>query len=364
MAGFCPLLGIVPQPSPEREVDDTLSPIPDQCWKNPTTPMSYRTVVGGPRWLTDDNNTVVFSSTIPMQAEQPVNPQCDVGAWMTVTHQKHGRRNKQEAPPLKSKPNADFRPRLLRRGEAAANLPPTQEEGSETLPTHSPTIPDMDGPITGSQRTPSSSSHMNSKTKSPAHDSSTISPVHLSQNWRRDIAATVVIRRLGFSESLVVDARGFARGIWLLWNPELVSISEIGCHPQALHIHVNADTMPPCILTAIYSSPQDGTCTFFWKSLWVDAGIKLLDHATVGVDLVNINKTVVDYVASDGGWNLGKLRYVLPSEVIGHIVGMSPPRQDLGEYVWVCGGKHTGKFSIKSAYELIINVDGREADDI
>ncbi|CAN0880875.1 Putative ribonuclease H protein At1g65750 [Linum grandiflorum] len=120
----------------------------------------------------------------------------------------------------------------------------------------------------------------------------------------------------------------------------------------------------PIMITGSRSGIRDGTGTLFWTSLWVDAGIKLLDHATVGVELVNINETVADYVAGDGGWNLGKLRSVLPSEVIGHIVGMSPPRHDLGEDIWVWGGEHTGKFSIKSAYELIINVDVRETDDI
>ncbi|CAN0886125.1 hypothetical protein LINGRAHAP2_LOCUS15290 [Linum grandiflorum] len=32
--------------------------------------------MGGPRWLTDNNNAIVYNSTIPMQVEQSVNPRC------------------------------------------------------------------------------------------------------------------------------------------------------------------------------------------------------------------------------------------------------------------------------------------------
>ncbi|CAN0880876.1 hypothetical protein LINGRAHAP2_LOCUS13898 [Linum grandiflorum] len=98
----------------------------------------------------------------------------DFGDWMTVTHRKHGRRNKQDAPPPRSKPIADFRPRLLRRGEAATDISSTQEEGLETLPSQSSTAPVTDGPLKVPQRTPVSSSHTNSKPS--AHDSYTVSP--------------------------------------------------------------------------------------------------------------------------------------------------------------------------------------------
>ncbi|CAN0878194.1 hypothetical protein LINGRAHAP2_LOCUS12346 [Linum grandiflorum] len=67
---------VVPQPNSEQEADDIRSSQPNHNWRNPKAPVSYRTAVGGPRWLTDDNSTVVFSSTIPLQAEQPVNPRC------------------------------------------------------------------------------------------------------------------------------------------------------------------------------------------------------------------------------------------------------------------------------------------------
>ncbi|CAN1247076.1 hypothetical protein LINGRAPRIM_LOCUS3351 [Linum grandiflorum] len=63
-------------PVPNQRDGDGRSPNPDQLWRNSNIPVSYRTAAGGPRWLTDDNNTVVFSSTIPRQAEQPANPRC------------------------------------------------------------------------------------------------------------------------------------------------------------------------------------------------------------------------------------------------------------------------------------------------
>ncbi|CAN0886123.1 hypothetical protein LINGRAHAP2_LOCUS15289 [Linum grandiflorum] len=44
------------------------------------------------------------------------------------------------------------------------------------------------------------------------------------------VGAFKVIRQLEFSNSLVVDACGFAGGIWILLKADLVTITEFGRH--------------------------------------------------------------------------------------------------------------------------------------
>ncbi|CAN1854625.1 hypothetical protein LINPERHAP1_LOCUS41404 [Linum perenne] len=64
---------------------------------------------------------------------------------------------------------------------------------------------------------------------------------------------------------------------------------------------------------------------------------------------------VVNFVNEDGQWDIEKLTNALPSDAVEVVVGMSPPRGDLGADRSVWGGEDNDRFSIKSAYNLLRN---------
>ncbi|CAN1176559.1 Putative ribonuclease H protein At1g65750 [Linum perenne] len=109
------------------------------------------------------------------------------------------------------------------------------------------------------------------------------------------------------------------------------------------------------MLRGARSAIRDGHDTRFWLTRWVDADILLVDCIDEDKPLPNLEETVADYVTEFGQWDFDKLRRYLNQEAIEMIMGMSPPNPDRGEDVWVWGASSDGKFSIKSAYNLIHN---------
>ncbi|CAN1247078.1 Putative ribonuclease H protein At1g65750 [Linum grandiflorum] len=110
----------------------------------------------------------------------------------------------------------------------------------------------------------------------------------------------------------------------------------------------------PWMICGSRSTIRNGEGTLFWTTRWVDAGFELIDHA-LDVDAIDPNATMTDFVLPNGGWNFQKLQAALPDEAIAHIAGMSPPEADSGDDGWTWGLEQSGRFSIKSAYNLITN---------
>ncbi|CAN1779457.1 Putative ribonuclease H protein At1g65750 [Linum perenne] len=97
---------------------------------------------------------------------------------------------------------------------------------------------------------------------------------------------------------------------------------------------------------------RNGKETKFWTTRWVDSGIKLLD-AAVDPASVNLEMSVAEVVTSERCWDFAKLQPLLSTEAIDLIAGMTPPAPDRGEDQWVWGLDSKGKFTIKSAYNLL-----------
>ncbi|KAJ4842578.1 hypothetical protein Tsubulata_038315 [Turnera subulata] len=78
--------------------------------------------------------------------------------------------------------------------------------------------------------------------------------------------AANVIRRLGYTNSHRVDARGYSGGIWVLWNEREVGINILLDHTQFIHMQacLNGATF---LATAIYASPQEKWRRFLWNNL-------------------------------------------------------------------------------------------------
>ncbi|CAN1786910.1 Putative ribonuclease H protein At1g65750 [Linum perenne] len=103
------------------------------------------------------------------------------------------------------------------------------------------------------------------------------------------------------------------------------------------------------------SAIRNGRDTMFWTSRWVDSGIRLLDFAVDTNIELNLGDSVADFLNLDGQWDIEKLTSSLPSDVVDSVVGMSPPRETMGEDGLVWGREDNGRFSIKSAYSLVRN---------
>ncbi|CAN1819551.1 Putative ribonuclease H protein At1g65750 [Linum perenne] len=98
---------------------------------------------------------------------------------------------------------------------------------------------------------------------------------------------------------------------------------------------------------------RDGYETRFWTTKWADSGDCLIDLIDETHPIPNLNDCVTDFVTQDDQWDVTKLSQALPQDAVSLVIGMSPPRADRGEDLWVWGGEKSGQFSIKSAYQII-----------
>ncbi|CAN1144861.1 Putative ribonuclease H protein At1g65750 [Linum perenne] len=115
------------------------------------------------------------------------------------------------------------------------------------------------------------------------------------------------------------------------------------------------DTM----LDGAQSAIRDGFETLFWRNKWVDSGVRLLDFAITSAPGFDLECTVALMTDNEGQWDYQKLERQLVPEAIDIVTGMSPPQADKGEDDWVWGLESSGRFSIRSAYNLICETDSR-----
>ncbi|CAN1788388.1 Putative ribonuclease H protein At1g65750 [Linum perenne] len=109
----------------------------------------------------------------------------------------------------------------------------------------------------------------------------------------------------------------------------------------------------PYMMAGARAGIRDGQLTSFWESKWLDSGITLGDWAAASDPDFNPMDRVADFVIGDEGWDLDKLNKLLPNDIVEQVVGRSPPRDDLGPDIWLWGDNHDGRFTVKSAYNMI-----------
>lgn len=71
--------------------------------------------------------------------------------------------------------------------------------------------------------------------------------------------AIATIKKLGFKYHIISDARGFAGGIWILWNSDDVHLSPLVLHEQFIHVEVKVKDEAPWFLSAIYASLRESS---------------------------------------------------------------------------------------------------------
>ncbi|KAJ4839856.1 hypothetical protein Tsubulata_030162 [Turnera subulata] len=82
------------------------------------------------------------------------------------------------------------------------------------------------------------------------------------------VKAERVIRRLRFPNSHRAEARGYAGGIWVLWDAGRTKVSIVHSHTQFIHFTV--DTEKGLVeFTAVYASPQEKWRRYLWDNLEV-----------------------------------------------------------------------------------------------
>ncbi|CAN1168292.1 hypothetical protein LINPERHAP2_LOCUS27744 [Linum perenne] len=79
--------------------------------------------------------------------------------------------------------------------------------------------------------------------------------------------ASKVMDKIGFDSRLVEDARGFAGGIWVLWNKKCVNINERGRSEQAIHFEIKGLDDSSSLVSAVYASPYATSRTLLWDEL-------------------------------------------------------------------------------------------------
>ncbi|CAN1179460.1 Putative ribonuclease H protein At1g65750, partial [Linum perenne] len=93
------------------------------------------------------------------------------------------------------------------------------------------------------------------------------------------------------------------------------------------------------------------------ERLWVEAGMRLDDFVDTSKPEFDVSCTVADMTMEDGGWNFELLENLLQPEMVDLVAGMAPPRPNRGDEDWIWGREDSGKFTIKSAYNLICQTE-------
>ncbi|CAN1308617.1 Putative ribonuclease H protein At1g65750, partial [Linum perenne] len=119
----------------------------------------------------------------------------------------------------------------------------------------------------------------------------------------------------------------------------------------------------PNVVNGIQQSIVDGRSTRFWTDRWVDSGVLLIDHA-LNIQGVNASTCVADLCSANGDWNADLIFSVLPRDIALQVIGMSPPRNNIGQDSFIWGLEPTGKFTVRSAYQLLTDSSSKLTDPI
>ncbi|CAN1809534.1 Putative ribonuclease H protein At1g65750 [Linum perenne] len=115
---------------------------------------------------------------------------------------------------------------------------------------------------------------------------------------------------------------------------------------------------------ACHQNVRNGKDTLFWSSRWLDSDIILADHAIGDLSGEDLQLTVAEARSPDGSWNWELLRRSLPPHIIGLVAGMEPSGDNLGEDGIIWGPDPRGKFTLKTAYEILASAGDQTEQDI
>lgn len=91
-----------------------------------------------------------------------------------------------------------------------------------------------------------------------------------------------VIRKLRFRKQIISEATRFAGGIWVIWNRDDITMSDIKIRKQFVHVKVCKKDEQDWFLTTIYACPRDHERKECWDELAEVAGNMQDDWLLVG----------------------------------------------------------------------------------
>ncbi|CAN0891969.1 Putative ribonuclease H protein At1g65750 [Linum grandiflorum] len=117
----------------------------------------------------------------------------------------------------------------------------------------------------------------------------------------------------------------------------------------------------PILNNGVQWAIRNGRLTKFWKDKWLDSGLILIDHA-LNIQGVSSDSCIADFVLDCGSWNTALIYFCLPAHIAIQVLGMTPPDGQLGMDSMAWGLEPSGKFTIKSAYLLLRDLQDEMAD--
>ncbi|XP_015970877.1 uncharacterized protein LOC107494332 [Arachis duranensis] len=79
--------------------------------------------------------------------------------------------------------------------------------------------------------------------------------------------AKEVIKNLGLNNFILVEARGYSGGIWILWRNDNINIKPIQLHSQYIHAIVEENNKAHWLLSIIYGSPREMERREAWEEI-------------------------------------------------------------------------------------------------
>lgn len=67
------------------------------------------------------------------------------------------------------------------------------------------------------------------------------------------------------TDMIAVETRGFAGGIWLMWNRHKLTVEDLSSNDQILNILVHEKRISPCLVSIVYASSNALTRADLWK---------------------------------------------------------------------------------------------------
>lgn len=79
--------------------------------------------------------------------------------------------------------------------------------------------------------------------------------------------AQKVCKKLGRKNWCLVEAEGFSKEIWVLWDGDDIEVSLILVHKQFIHLAINRGKENECQLSIVYASPRPSERIELWEEL-------------------------------------------------------------------------------------------------
>ena len=80
--------------------------------------------------------------------------------------------------------------------------------------------------------------------------------------------AKAIIDRLPFDEAIHTETIGYAGGLWLLWNADMVVVSPLTTTEQEIHVTVKVrPSNTQCFLFVVYASLRFNERCILWNNL-------------------------------------------------------------------------------------------------